>query len=202
MIELSGLVPDHDIPIRFTGLRPGEKLYEELLIDPETASPTKHPRIYCSNEPIPEHSFLQDHLQKLEEAVQSDEFEKTMEILKTLVPEYSIPSRFLPQCCQIRQSGYQNRKVVCLGALPLPQPTLLSPWPRPLPSSVALMLIPTQSQLGRIAVVYQAAPLPSLFPATTILRLSRFAICVPWSQHTALLAESPKYLCILCPWIR
>ena len=97
MIELSGLVPDHDIPIRFTGLRPGEKLYEELLIDPETASPTKHPRIFCSNEPIPDQAFLQDHLQKLEEAIKSDDFEKTMEILKILVPEYSIPSRFVPQ---------------------------------------------------------------------------------------------------------
>ena len=33
---MSGLIPDHDIPIRFTGLRPGEKLYEELLIDEES----------------------------------------------------------------------------------------------------------------------------------------------------------------------
>ena len=37
MIELSDYVPDRDIPIQFTGLRPGEKLYEELLIDPEQA---------------------------------------------------------------------------------------------------------------------------------------------------------------------
>ena len=100
MIELSGLVPDHDIPIRFTGLRLGEKLYEELLIDPETASPTKHPRIFCSKEPIPDQGFLQDHLQKLEETIQSDEFEKTMEVLKTLIPEYSILSRFVPQTHQ------------------------------------------------------------------------------------------------------
>ena len=97
MIELSGLVPDHDIPIRFTGLRLGEKLYEELLIDPETASPTMHPRIFCSNEPIPDRAFLKDHLQKLEESIQSNDFEKTMEILKILVPEYSIPSRLVPQ---------------------------------------------------------------------------------------------------------
>jgi len=88
MIELSGLVPDHDIPIRYTGLRPGEKLYEELLIDPETANPTKHPRIYCSNEPIPEDQFFQDHLQKLEEAIESNHLEKTYQLVKILVPEY------------------------------------------------------------------------------------------------------------------
>ena len=92
---------DGDIEVKIIGLRPGEKLYEELLIDPETASPTKHPRIFCSNEPIPDQGFLQDHLQKLEEAIQSDEFEKTMEILKILVPEYSIPSRFVSQTPQM-----------------------------------------------------------------------------------------------------
>ena len=50
------------------------------------SNPTKDPRIFCSNKPIPDRAFLQDHLQKLEETIQSDEFEKTMEILKTLVP--------------------------------------------------------------------------------------------------------------------
>ena len=103
MVELSGLKvkdksnPDGDIEIKVTGLRPGEKLYEELLIDPETASPTMHPRIFCSNEPIPDRAFLQDHLQKLEEAIQLNEYDKMIEILKILVPEYSMPSRFIPQ---------------------------------------------------------------------------------------------------------
>ena len=54
------------------------------------SNPTKYPRIFYSNEPIPDRAFLQDHLQKLEEIIKSDEFEKTMEILKTLVPGYSI----------------------------------------------------------------------------------------------------------------
>ena len=59
------------------------------------SNPTKHPRIYCSNEPIPDQAFLLEHLQKLKDSIQSDEFERTMEILKILVPEYSIPSRFI-----------------------------------------------------------------------------------------------------------
>ncbi len=51
MIELSGYVPDRDVPIQFTGLRPGEKLYEELLTDPEQAEGTAHPRIFAPSNP-------------------------------------------------------------------------------------------------------------------------------------------------------
>jgi FlaA1/EpsC-like NDP-sugar epimerase len=45
MIRLSGLLPEKDIKIVYTGLRPGEKLYEELLTDKETTKPTHHPKI-------------------------------------------------------------------------------------------------------------------------------------------------------------
>ena len=45
MIQLSGLIPGKDIQIVYTGLRPGEKLYEELLTDKETTLPTYHPKI-------------------------------------------------------------------------------------------------------------------------------------------------------------
>ncbi|HEX4916930.1 MAG TPA: nucleoside-diphosphate sugar epimerase/dehydratase [Limnobacter sp.] len=58
MIRLAGFVPkdpvsgEGDIAIEFTGLRPGEKLYEELLIDNSTAQPTVHPKIMAANEPM------------------------------------------------------------------------------------------------------------------------------------------------------
>ena len=45
MIKLSGFIPDKDIQIVYTGLRPGEKLYEELLTDSEKTIPTHHAKI-------------------------------------------------------------------------------------------------------------------------------------------------------------
>jgi FlaA1/EpsC-like NDP-sugar epimerase len=48
LIRLSGLQVDTDIEITFTGLRPGEKLYEELFFDAEQAAPTPHSKILCA----------------------------------------------------------------------------------------------------------------------------------------------------------
>ena len=46
LIRLSGYQPDEDIEIEFTGMRPGEKLYEEINLSEENATKTKHPRIW------------------------------------------------------------------------------------------------------------------------------------------------------------
>lgn len=46
MIKLAGLQPDKDIEIVYTGLRPGEKLYEELLYNEENSTPTLNPKIF------------------------------------------------------------------------------------------------------------------------------------------------------------
>ena len=88
MIELSGLVPEKDIPLQFTGLRPGEKLYEELLIDPAQSKPTRHPRIYSSEEPLPESEVLQKGIQLLTEAISKRDLNSALESMKRLVPEY------------------------------------------------------------------------------------------------------------------
>jgi FlaA1/EpsC-like NDP-sugar epimerase len=89
MIELSGLIPEKDIPLQFTGLRPGEKLYEELLIDPAQSKPTKHPRIFSSEEPLPESEALQKEIQQLSEAISKRELNSALASMKRLVPEYN-----------------------------------------------------------------------------------------------------------------
>ena len=88
MIELSGLIPDRDVPIQFTGLRPGEKLYEELLIEPEHALPTVHPRIFCSQEPCPESAVLEIELDLLKKAIAEQDLEGALAVMRRLVPEY------------------------------------------------------------------------------------------------------------------
>lgn len=70
MVEMSGLVektrknPNGDIEIKVVGLRPGEKLYEELLIGGEV-SPSEHERIMCSREPYMEEAQLRERLSRL-----------------------------------------------------------------------------------------------------------------------------------------
>ncbi|MEO0446118.1 MAG: polysaccharide biosynthesis protein, partial [Verrucomicrobiota bacterium] len=54
MIELSGLVPEVDIPIHYMGLRPGEKEYEELLLDDENVERTEDDRIWVVKEGAPD----------------------------------------------------------------------------------------------------------------------------------------------------
>ncbi len=88
IVELSGYVPDRDIPIQFTGLRPGEKLYEELLIDPEQAEGTTHPRIFRSYEPLPETTTIQSEVGVLRKAIVENDLEAALSVMCRLVPEY------------------------------------------------------------------------------------------------------------------
>ena len=94
MIELSGLTvrdetnPDGDIEIVFTGLRPGEKLYEELFISGEP-EPSPHPLIMRVREPYLESKELYPLLDQLEDACHKIDLDRTLELLKTLVPEYN-----------------------------------------------------------------------------------------------------------------
>jgi len=93
MIELSGLRlrdeknSDGDIEIEYTGLRPGEKLYEELLIDTQD-QPTQHPLIRRACEPNPPDNHLLPLLKELEDALTRWDEKDTSDLLIKLVPEY------------------------------------------------------------------------------------------------------------------
>lgn len=87
LIKLSGYVPEEDIPIVYTGLRPGEKLYEELLMDEEKLQNTKNKLIFIGK-PIQfdEEGFLQQ-LENLEQ-ISSLELDEIKSIIKEIVPTY------------------------------------------------------------------------------------------------------------------
>ena len=84
-----------------TGLRPGEKLYEELLIDPEQAEGTAHPRVFRSYEPLPETTIIQAEIGVLKKAITENDLEAALSVMCRLVPEYG-PS----EQSQILQNHY------------------------------------------------------------------------------------------------
>jgi FlaA1/EpsC-like NDP-sugar epimerase len=93
LINLSGLTvrdddnPDGDIAIEEIGLRPGEKLFEELLIG-ENPMPTKHKRIMQAMEGHMDWKMLSEKLEKLEAHVVAGDRNAAVELLRELVPEY------------------------------------------------------------------------------------------------------------------
>ncbi len=88
MIRLHGLEPEKDIKIEVTGLRPGEKIYEELLIDCDAALPTGHPKIFCAREAKLGWSELEPQLTSLLDAAADSEVNACVSVLHALVPEY------------------------------------------------------------------------------------------------------------------
>lgn len=88
MIRLAGLSPLKDIRIVFTGLRPGEKLYEELLTDYEQTQETAHQRIRIFQTRKYDISALKESLEALIAHAESRELEDTVRTMKQLIPEY------------------------------------------------------------------------------------------------------------------
>ena len=88
MIQLSGLTIDRDIKIAFTGLRPGEKLYEELLNNNENAIPTYHHKIMIAKVVAEDFDVLSISLKKLEAVLTKMDNTEIVAELKKNIPEY------------------------------------------------------------------------------------------------------------------
>jgi len=100
MIRLTGLVPDKDIRIEFTGLRPGEKLYEELITDGENILPTYHKKIKIFRGPAPDRDRIVDWVEELHRLIACRDRGAVIMHLTRVVPEYE----FSPQWAQVLQN--------------------------------------------------------------------------------------------------
>lgn len=90
MIRLSGFEPDVDIPIVYTGLRPGEKLFEELLLDSETDRKTQNDLIYIAKDEPFDDEALARAIERLGQAA-AENSPAIRELLAGIVPTYRLP---------------------------------------------------------------------------------------------------------------
>lgn len=86
---------DDAIEIKFIGLRPGEKLFEEIRLDSETSIPTEHPQIVLTRAPQPDRDQVAEILKRLEISLVSN-LESPVSILRELIPEFSPPGSVAP----------------------------------------------------------------------------------------------------------
>ena len=91
MIRLSGLEPYKDIDIIETGLRPGEKLYEELLIRTEEMDKTENDLIFIERDKPLTQEEIQEKLDILKKAIETGHNSKVKEALMKVVPTFHTP---------------------------------------------------------------------------------------------------------------
>lgn len=94
LIKLSGLEPNVDIKIEVTGLRPGEKLYEELLMSEEGLQNTAHNKIYIGKPTFESMEILENKLSELNELLEEVDVEKIKEKMEFIVPTYHREDNF------------------------------------------------------------------------------------------------------------
>ncbi len=89
MIRLAGLRPDQDVQIRFTGLRPGEKLFEELFHGAEAPLPTGHPGLLIATPRVADAGWVGAMLDAIDRNCRDGGTDRALALLKQLVPEFA-----------------------------------------------------------------------------------------------------------------
>ncbi|MBS7525877.1 VanZ family protein [Fusibacter paucivorans] len=90
LIRLSGFEPYKDIDIKITGLRPGEKMYEELLINPQAINQTAHDKIFVEAPTVFEDSFIDQMIADFETAAATLDNDHLKSLIKEVVPTYQL----------------------------------------------------------------------------------------------------------------
>lgn len=133
MIDLTLAATGKKIEICFTSLRPGEKLYEELLTDPWLSEPTGHPKIFQAREKAPPLRTIGELLEELQVALRAQDAARSHELLCQLVPDYkpAVPLQDIAQSGLAAQSFHGNGK----NPVPAAAPSL--EWPVDAPAVVS-----------------------------------------------------------------
>lgn len=109
MIRLSGKRPGIDVNVVFTGLRPGEKLHEELFYEQEDLIATAHPKLLLANSVTNDREWLIQHLKELTDAVAREDEKAALAAIQTLVPGFK---RFVRPNSSEDASRQPNLRVV------------------------------------------------------------------------------------------
>lgn len=108
LILLSGLRPDEDIRIEFTGIRPGEKLYEELRTFQESTGPTRHQRIKIFTGPSLPYEEVRGHIETLRQICMARDLPQLILQLKEIIPEYNPSSHVLRRALEEKGMREEN----------------------------------------------------------------------------------------------
>jgi FlaA1/EpsC-like NDP-sugar epimerase len=106
MIKLSGLKLGKDIKIEYTGIRPGEKLYEELLTDDENIQKTSNNKIYIGQSTHFDLKMFTQHLNELKELAESNNTLEIFKFMQEVVPSYRQEDGSYKSHCE--NDGYKN----------------------------------------------------------------------------------------------
>jgi FlaA1/EpsC-like NDP-sugar epimerase len=104
MIKLSGKLVDKDIKIIYTGLRPGEKLFEECFYSHEQLQPTNHAKIMQAKSNSFDYNIVSNICNRIEQACLSNDATALVMLLQLLVPEYNVS--------QNKSANYESEKIL------------------------------------------------------------------------------------------
>ena len=110
VIRLSGLRPDVDVKIVYTGLRPGEKMYEELMHETENLLPTDHPSLMVAQPRFVQLMAVQKQIATIEDAAREGRSSEVIRLLKVYIPEFDASSSEAKKA----RGDVPERKVVSL----------------------------------------------------------------------------------------
>ncbi|MBQ8684509.1 MAG: polysaccharide biosynthesis protein [Clostridia bacterium] len=91
LVRMAGLTPYVDVDIIETGLRPGEKLYEELLMDSDTLTATKNNKIFIEQQEAIPHEEMEADLELLRQVIETEDVEQMVATMRRIVPTFKTP---------------------------------------------------------------------------------------------------------------